>query len=360
MHTEKKAKKLIEVCKLKKHFPVKKGVILNSVKGWIKAVDGVDFAIHEGETFGLVGESGCGKTTTAKLILKLDKPTGGSIYYRGSDISAFSSSDLKAYRQSVQVVMQDPTSALNPRMRIGEIVSEPLIVNNVLEKTMMEKRAAEVLSEVELRPSSVSMYPHEFSGGQRQRIAIARALSSQPHCIILDEPVSALDVSIRAQILNLLKGLQERLKLTYLMISHDLAAVRHMSHRIGVMYLGKLVEMAESEELYFNTLHPYTQALLSAALPFHPDAKHTEIMLPGETPSPFSQPIGCSFHPRCQFAMQICSEVEPSFQKVSTGHWVACHLLAKPKRKIGLSNTTNPPMGFSPMEQNRNFTMASH
>jgi len=344
MHTEPQTAKLLEVYRLKKHFPVKKGFMFNVVTGWIKAVDGVDFAIHEGETFGLVGESGCGKTTTSKLILKLDKPTDGSIYFAGKDISTFSDNDLKTYRQSVQVVMQDPTSALNPRMRIGEIVSEPLIVNNRLEKNMVKERAIEVLSEVELRPSSVSLYPHEFSGGQRQRIAIARALSSRPRCIILDEPVSALDVSIRAQILNLLKGLQEKFGLTYLMISHDLAAVRYMSHRIGVMYLGKLVELAESEELYSNTLHPYTQALLSAALPFHPDAQHTEIMLPGETPSLFSLPFGCSFHPRCQHAMPICSEAEPPLQKVSTGHWVACHLLAQANGGIGLSSGTTLPI----------------
>jgi oligopeptide/dipeptide ABC transporter ATP-binding protein len=326
MQTEHQAANLLEVRGLKKHFPAKKGFFFHAEPGWIKAVDGVDFTVQEGETFGLVGESGCGKTTTSKLILMLDKPTAGSIHFEGRDISTFSDKDLKTYRQSVQVVLQDPTSALNPRMRVGEIVSEPLVAYDRIEKNIVKQRAREVLSEVELRPSSVSMYPHEFSGGQRQRIAIARALSSRPRCIILDEPVSALDVSIRAQILNLLKGFQEKFGFTYLMIAHDLAAVRYMSHRIGVMYLGKLLELAESRELYSNTLHPYTQALLSATLPYHPDAQHTEIILPGEIPSPLSPPPGCRLQPRCRHAMPICSETEPSLQEVSTGHWVACYL----------------------------------
>ena len=317
---------LIEISGLKKHFPVVKGIIRDSVTGWIKAVDGVDFAVHKGEIFGLVGESGCGKTTISRLILLLERPTSGSILFSGRDIGAFRGDSLREYRRSVQVVFQDPASSLDPRTRVADIVGEPMVAMNHMPKKVVEERVAEVLEEVGLSQASASLYPHEFSGGQRQRIAIARALVNRPKCIILDEPVSALDVSIQAQILNLLKDLQSRFDLAYLMIAHDLAAVKYMSRRVGVMYLGKLVEIAESAELYSKPLHPYTQALLSAALPSHPDAPRERIVLPGEVPSPLNPPPGCRFHPRCQYAKPMCNESEPPLKKVGSKREVACFL----------------------------------
>ena len=319
---------LIEGCGLKKYFPVTKGVITERVVAWIKAVDGIDFTVRRGETFGLVGESGCGKTTTLKCILLLERPTGGSVLFEGKDVFSLKGDGLKEYRRSLQVVFQDPTSALNPRMRVEEIVSEPIIAQGKVCKNIIKERVVEVLAAVGLSEENASLYPHEFSGGQRQRIAIARALAPHPKCIILDEPVSALDVSIRAQIMNLLKDIQSQLGLTYIVVAHDLAVVKHMSTRIGVMYLGKLVEIADSEELYSKPLHPYTRALLSAALPSHPDAQRKEIMLSGEVPSALNPPPGCRFHPRCQYAKALCSKVEPSLQEKSTGYWVACHLEA--------------------------------
>ncbi|MFC1869727.1 ABC transporter ATP-binding protein [Chloroflexota bacterium] len=319
---------VLEVRELKKYFPVTKGLVLRKVVGWIRAVDEVSFTITKGETFGLVGESGCGKTTTAKLILLLEKITGGSIFFDGKDVQHFSKDDLKRYRRSVQPVFQDPFSSLSPRFRVGDIIAEPLVVNEKLPRSAVKERVAEVLNQVGLSPDSAHLYPHEFSGGQRQRIAVARALSINPSLFILDEPVSALDVSIRSQILNLLKDLQKTLGIAYLLISHDLALVKHMSTRIGVMYLGKLVESAPSDELYSNPLHPYTQALLSAALPSHPDAQQDEIILPGEVPSPLNPPPGCRFHPRCLYAQKICSEVEPPLEETANGHYVACHLVS--------------------------------
>ena len=317
---------LIEVSGLKKHFPVTEGVIFEKIAGWIKAVDGVDFTIYKGETFGLVGESGCGKTTTARLLLLLEELTAGTILFEGKDVSSLKADGLSHYRRSLQAVFQDPTSALNPRMRVGEIVGEPIIAMGHMSKNDVSERVGEVLEEVGLSRAVASLYPHEFSGGQRQRIAVARALAPSPKCIILDEPVSALDVSIRAQILNLLRDLQERFGFAYLVIAHDLAAVKYVSKRVGVMYLGKLVETAESNDLYSNPLHPYTQALLSAALPSHPDDKHEEIVLGGEVPSPLNPPAGCRFHPRCQYVMPVCSEAEPPLKEVSGRHQVACHL----------------------------------
>jgi len=325
-HASVKADILIEVRGLKKYFPVTKGIFTERVVGWLKAVNGIDFSVCRGETFGLVGESGCGKTTTLKCILLMERPTGGSVFFEGKDILSLMGDSFSDYRRSLQVVMQDPTSALNPRMRVEEIVSEPMIAQSKVPKNIVKDRVAEVLTAVGLSQDSALLYPHEFSGGQRQRIAVARALSSHPKCIILDEPVSALDVSIQAQIMNLLKDIQSQFELTYIMIGHDLAVVKHMSTRIGVMYLGKLVEIAESEELYSKPLHPYTQALLSAALPSHPDAQRKEIVLLGEVPSPLNPPPGCRFHPRCQHAKQSCSEVEPSMQEMCPGHWVACNL----------------------------------
>ena len=317
---------LVEIRDLQKHFPVTKGLIFQETIGLVKAVDGVSYSIEAGETVGLVGESGCGKTTTMKMILMLEKPTSGVIIFRGQDIQSLTGKDLKAYRKGVQAVFQDPYSSLNPRMRVGNIIAEPLVVNETLPKAKVKERVQELLSLVGLRPASADLFPHEFSGGQRQRIAIARALSLNPSLIILDEPVSALDVSIRAQIMNLLQDLQEQFGVSYLLIAHDLAAVLHLSTTVAVMYLGKIVELATSEQLRTQPLHPYAQALFSAALPVHPDEQREEIIVTGEIPSPLNPPSGCRFHPRCPFAKPICSEVEPVLKQVDTDHQVACHL----------------------------------
>ncbi|MBW2622312.1 MAG: ATP-binding cassette domain-containing protein [Deltaproteobacteria bacterium] len=317
---------LVEVKNLKKHFPVKRGVIFTKEIGAVKAVDGIDFVIPEGETFGLVGESGCGKTTTAKLVLLLETITEGIIKFNGTDITQMTKEQLKDYRSKVQAVFQDPFSSLSPRLRVLDIVAEPVTTNLKIPKSEVRDRVAETLEVVGIGRDKAFNYPHEFSGGQRQRIAVARALALNPGLIILDEPVSALDVSIRAQIMNLLQDIQEQFGITYLLIAHDLAVVKHMSHQIGVMYLGKLVEKAESEELYKNRLHPYTEALYSAALPAHPDDQREDIILSGEVPSPLFPPSGCRFHPRCPRAKYACSEEEPQLREVSPGHVVACHL----------------------------------
>jgi oligopeptide transport system ATP-binding protein len=321
---------LLELRDLKKHFPVMKGVILQKPIGWVKAVDGVSYTIQTGETLGLVGESGCGKTTTSKLILMLEKPTSGSIIFRGRDVQTLARDELKTYRRGVQAVFQDPFSSLNPRIRVGDIIAEPVMVNEPLPKTQMRERVQELLRLVGLNPSASNLFPHEFSGGQRQRIAIARALSLNPSLIVLDEPVSALDVSIRAQIMNLLQDLQQQFGLSYLLIAHDLAAVLHLSTNIAVMYLGKLVEFGTSDELRHKPLHPYTQALFSAALPSHPDEQREEMIISGEVPSPLNPPSGCRFHPRCPFVKPVCSEVEPTLRSATNGHQVACHLYNEP------------------------------
>jgi oligopeptide transport system ATP-binding protein len=317
---------LLEVRDLKKYFPVTSGLLVSRVQGWVKAVDGVSFTIAPGETFSLVGESGCGKTTTAKTILLLEKPTEGTIHFAGRNITGLTGGALKAHRASVQAVFQDPYSSLDPRKRVGSIIGEPLVVNHGLRGKVVAARVRELLQQVGLPPLSAQLYPHEFSGGQRQRIAIARALALNPSLIVLDEPVSALDVSIRAQIMNLLKDLQAQLGLTYLLIAHHLATVRYMSVTVGVMYLGRIVESAASETLFATPLHPYTQALVSAALPSHPDIHREEIILSGEVPSPLHIPSGCRFHPRCPHAMPICAEVDPAPQIMANGHMVACHL----------------------------------
>jgi oligopeptide/dipeptide ABC transporter ATP-binding protein len=311
---------------LKKYFPVTSGVFAARMRGWIKAVDGVNVHVAEGEALGIVGESGSGKTTLAKLFLLLERPTDGALLFEGQEVRAFSRHDLAHYRRSVQAVFQDPYSSLDPRMRVGDIVAEPLPPEDGLSRAAIRERVAEVLNLVGLRPDSAALYPHEFSGGQRQRIAIARALVTYPKFIILDEPVSALDVSIRAQILNLLKGLQERLKLAYVMIAHDLAAARYLSTRLTVMYAGKVVEMGDCDEVYTSPLHPYTQALLSAALPLHPSLRRQRMTLPGEVPNPLNPPSGCRFHPRCPQAMSQCRTQEPVWKEVSSGHYTACHL----------------------------------
>jgi oligopeptide/dipeptide ABC transporter ATP-binding protein len=317
---------LLEVKGLKKYFPVTRGIVLAKQVGWIRAVDNIRFSIEEGETFALVGESGCGKTTTAKAILLLEKETAGSILFRSQEISKLRGRDLRQFRSSVQAVFQDPSASLNPRMRVGSIVSEPLVVNNKLPRKVIQKRVEEVLAQVGLERDAARLFPHEFSGGQRQRIAVARSLIVNPSLIILDEPVSALDVSIQAQIMNLLKDLQKRLNVSYLLIAHNLATVRYMSQWIGVMYLGKLVERGPMEPVYANRLHPYTKALFSAALPSHPDMVKEEIVLPGEVPSALDPPSGCHFHPRCSSAIPVCSEIEPDLRELAPGHYVACHL----------------------------------
>jgi oligopeptide/dipeptide ABC transporter ATP-binding protein len=320
------AEALIQVENLQKYFPVTKGLILMKTVGYVQAVDGISFSIREGETFGLVGESGCGKTTTSKLILRLERPTGGQILLNGKDIQTLKGPELKEYRTTVQAVFQDPWSSLSPRMRVRDIIAEPLVVNRQVSSQEVEERVAEVIQQVGLHPEQAKNYPHEFSGGQRQRIAVASALASYPKLIILDEPVSALDVSIRAQIMNLLRDLQEQYQVAYLLIAHNLATVRYMAHQTAVMYLGQIVEHAETEELYQNPLHPYTKALFSAALPSHPDLVREDIVLSGEVPSPINPPSGCRFHPRCPFAMDKCAVEVPVYKEVAPGHRVSCHL----------------------------------
>ena len=282
--------------------------------------------VAEGETLGIVGESGSGKTTLARLFLLLERPTAGSLLFDGTPIETFGPRDLARYRRAVQAVFQDPYSSLDPRMRVEHIVAEPLPRDGGASRAVRRERVLEVLQLVGLRRDSASLYPHEFSGGQRQRIAIARALATTPKFIILDEPVSALDVSIRAQILNLLKDLQERLGLAYLMISHDLAAARYLATRLAVMYAGQLVETGECDAVYTEPLHPYTQALLSAALPLHPSARRRRIVLTGEVPNPMNPPAGCRFHPRCPQAMPQCRNEEPAWKEVKPGRFTACHL----------------------------------
>jgi oligopeptide transport system ATP-binding protein len=320
------ARMMLQGIGLRKYFPVTSGVFAARLRSWIKAVDGVHVHVAEGEALGIVGESGSGKTTLAKLFLLLERPTEGSLLFDGQEVRAFSRHDLARYRRSVQAVFQDPYSSLNPRMRVEDIVAEPLPPEDGLSRAVIRERVAEVLELVGLRRESAALYPHEFSGGQRQRIAIARALVTYPMFIILDEPVSALDVSIRAQILNLLKCLQERLQLAYVIISHDLAAARYLSTRLTVMYAGKVVETGGCDEVYTAPLHPYTQALLSAALPLHPSLRRQRMILPGEVPNPLNPPSGCRFHPRCPQAMPQCQTHEPVWKEVSSGHYTACHL----------------------------------
>jgi oligopeptide/dipeptide ABC transporter ATP-binding protein len=316
---------VLEVRGLKKHFSARQGLLGRRAATWVKAVDGVDFAIHPSETLGLIGESGCGKTTTSKLILLQERPTAGSIAFEGRDIAGLGGTELMAYRRAVQVVFQDPFSSLSPRMRVEDIIGEPLEIHTELSREAIRARVAEVLELVGLPPDVAPLFPHEFSGGQRQRIAIARALATDTRLIVLDEPVSALDVSVRAQIINQLEHLQRTLGVSYLFIGHDLATVAHISHRIAVMYLGKIVESADSEALCARPMHPYTRALFAAALPSHPDDQAQERVIAGEVPSALNLPSGCRFHPRCPSVMPVCSEVEPPLQ-LRDGHQVACHL----------------------------------
>jgi len=313
----------LEAIGLKKYFPLTSGFSLRGARGWVKALDGVSVQVAEGETLGIVGESGSGKTTLAKLFLLLERPTAGSLLFDGKAVGDFGREDFVRYRRAVQAVFQDPYSSLNPRMRVGQIVAEPLPRDNGMSRPMVAQRVAEVLQLVGLPRESPALYPHEFSGGQRQRIAIARALVTYPKFIILDEPVSALDVSIRAQILNLL---QETLGLAYMIISHDLAAARYLATRLAVMYAGKLVETGECDAVYAAPLHPYTEALLSAALPLHPSARRQRIVLAGEVPNPVNPPAGCRFHPRCPRVLPQCSSQEPEWREVKAERFTACHL----------------------------------
>ena len=319
---------ILEVQGLKKYFPVNSGFLSFGNKEYLKAVDGIDFDITTGKTLGLVGESGCGKTTTAKLILGLERPTEGTIRFKGTDITQLSKVGRREYRRSIQVVFQDPWSSLNPRMRVRSIVGEPLEINTTMTRSETNSEVGSLLERVGLNPYQANLYPHEFSGGQRQRIGIARALSPQPDVIVLDEPVSALDVSIRAQIMNLLVDLQNQCGLAFLLIAHNLATVRFMCHDVAVMYLGQIREFGETESVFTDPLHPYTQALISAALPSHPDIQREEIILPGEVPSPLNPPSGCRFNPRCpQKVGDICEAKSPLLlQQHQDAHLVACHI----------------------------------
>ena len=320
---------LVQVVGLKKYFPITQGIVFQRKVADVKAVDGLDFTIERGETLGLVGESGCGKSTTGRSVLQLYRPTAGEVYFQGKDLVKMQGEELRKMRRNMQMIFQDPYASLNPRMTVGDIIGEPLEVHNIAKGKEKKARVQELLQIVGLNPYFVNRYPHEFSGGQRQRIGVARSLAVNPDFIVCDEPISALDVSIQAQIINLLEELQQKFHLTYLFIAHDLSVVRHISDRIAVMYLGKIVELTDRDSLYANPLHPYTKALLSAVPIPDPviEEKRERIILVGDVPSPVNPPSGCRFHTRCPLAIDICKHVDPEFRDVGRKHYVACHVV---------------------------------
>jgi peptide/nickel transport system ATP-binding protein len=332
--------RILEVRNLKKHFPIQKG-FFRRIVGHVRAVDGVDLYVNEGETLGLVGESGCGKTTTGRLILRAIEPTEGEILFRKDgqmiDVADLSKKDLKQLRRDMQIIFQDPYSSLNPRMTVLDIISEPLVIHGITDGEVLRNRVVELLEMVGLKPQHMNRYPYAFSGGQRQRLGIARALALQPRLIVADEPVSALDVSIQAQVINLLEDLQKEFGLTYVFIAHDLSVVEHISDRVAVMYLGKIVELAAANALYMAPLHPYTEALLSAVPRTDPDEKSRRIILAGDVPSPANPPSGCKFHPRCRYAQPVCSQDEPELRELQPDHYVACHF-AEELNLIGIES----------------------
>ena len=316
---------LLEVSSLTKHFPVKKGFILQRLVGAVKAVDGLDFQVEEGETLALVGESGCGKSTTGRLILNLIPPSAGEVKFEGRNLYDLNRHEMREMRARLQIIFQDPFASLNPRMTVGDLLAEPIELHGIAKGAGARDRVAELLDLVGLAPDHAQRYPHEFSGGQRQRIGIARALAANPRLVVCDEPVSALDVSIQAQVLNLLQDLQKRLGLSYLFIAHDLAVVKHISDRVAVMYLGKIVEIAGKAALYSKPWHPYTQALLTAIPAPDPSARKSRSLLSGDVPSPLNPPAGCRFHTRCPYMTPHCQQEEPALRQIESGHWVACH-----------------------------------
>ena len=327
---------LLRVDNLVKHFPITQGILIQRQVGAVKAVDGISFTIKQGETLGLVGESGCGKSTTGRAILQLHCPTSGNVFYRDEDLTCVTDARLRKLRRDMQIIFQDPYASLNPRMTIGDIIGEPLEVHKIGTATERRERVQELLNLVRLNPFFIKRYPHEFSGGQRQRIGVARALALNPEFIVCDEPISALDVSVQAQVVNLLEELQEKFKLTYLFIAHDLSMVRHISDRIAVMYLGKLVELTDRDELFSNKMHPYAIALLSAVPIPDPikERQRKRIILEGDVPSPANPPSGCRFHTRCPIAEELCKVDDPPFEEKSPGHWAACHFTKKAQEQM--------------------------